>query len=99
MQISSFWLYTIMYLSNLHDSSLDADTKRTWDFVEGLKEGLGFIAVTPGVKNEPIIQRRRADQRHPTHLFGPISCPGVVLILGNTNYYINFSIYIIHKIN
>lgn len=80
---------------NSHDSSLYADTKWTWDFVEGLQEGLGFIAVTTGVKHEPVTQRRTADQRYPTHLFGPVSCPGVVLILGDINYYVNLSIKIV----
>lgn len=69
-------------LANLHDSPLYSNTKRTRHFAEGLQERLGFVAITTGVKHEPIIQRRRVDQRNPTHLFGPVSCPGVVLILG-----------------
>lgn len=78
-----------------HDSSLHADTEWTGDSVEALQEGLGFVDITTGVKYEPVIQRRSVHQRYPTHLFGPVSCPGVVLVLGEPKYYVNLSIKII----
>lgn len=71
----------LILCNNSHDGSFYVDTEWTWDFLQGLQEGLGFIAIASGVKNDPVIQRWRADQRHPAHLFCPLGCPGVVHIL------------------
>lgn len=49
--------------------------------MEGLQEGLCFVGVAAGVKQQPVIQSRSTDHVHSPHLSGPVSIHGVIVVL------------------
>lgn len=78
-----FWTFKVSH--NSHDGPLHADSHGPSHSVESLKQRLGNFCIPACVEHQPVVQIYAAYQRETSHLFRPVSCPWIILILRDEN--------------